>query len=94
MNYILELRSIKFKEGFYKKDMETVLKVADYIQKSAKYNLAYDRELDSESNVAVAFLDEYKEGVCQHYASAATLLYRAMGIPARYTVGFFIETGF
>ena len=61
--------------------------VAQYIQTSAIYNMDYDRALDSEENIAVAFLDQYKEGVCRHYASAAVLLYRALGIPARYTVG-------
>lgn len=39
-------------------------------------------------DVAVYFLTEAKEGVCQHFATAATLMYRAFGIPARYTVGF------
>ena len=80
------------KEGFYGHDMKTILAVAEYIQNSAKYNMKYDTALDSEENVAVAFLSKYKEGICQHYASAATLLYRAMGIPARYTVGFSADT--
>ncbi|MBQ7335180.1 MAG: transglutaminase domain-containing protein [Clostridia bacterium] len=75
-----------------KYNLKTVLKVAEYIQNSAQYSLNYNRKLDGEENIAVAFLDEYKEGICQHYASAATLLYRAMGIPARYTVGFVVNT--
>ena len=44
--------------------------------------------LDDEDDVVVAFLNEYKEGVCRHYASAATLIYRALGIPARYSTGY------
>ena len=39
-------------------------------------------------DVAVYFLTEAREGVCQHFATAATLLYRCYGIPARYTGGF------
>ncbi len=79
--------------GFYSGTrLETVIKIAEYIKNSATYSLNYDRELDVEENIAVAFLEKYKEGVCQHYASAATLLYRAMGIPARYTVGFVVDT--
>ena len=74
-------------EGFDANDPEIITKVAKYIQSSAEYNLEYDRDLDDESNVAIAFLEDYKEGVCSHYSSAATLLYRALGIPARYTVG-------
>ena len=45
-------------------------------------------------DVAVYFLTEAKEGVCQHFATAATLVYRAFGIPARYTVGFVDEVAF
>ena len=86
MNYII------LSKKFSGNDMDTILKVAAYIQGSAEYDLEYDRTLDSESNVAIAFLDSYKRGICQHYATAATLLYRAMGIPARYTVGFVAET--
>lgn len=79
-------------EKFNKNDSSIINKVASYIKKSAKYNLEYNRELDNEENVVVSFLSEYKQGICQHYASAATLLFRALGIPARYTVGFVVET--
>ncbi len=72
--------------------LETVIKIAEYIQNSAEYSANYDRALDMEENIAVAFLDKYQEGICLHYASAATLLYRAMGIPARYTIGFVVDT--
>ena len=74
-------------QSFDASDPTIISKVAQYIQGAAEYNLKYDRKLDKESNVAIAFLDDYKEGVCSHYATAATLLYRALGIPARYTVG-------
>ena len=75
-------------QGFDPNDPDIIQKVATYIQNAATYNLAYNQNLDREPNVALAFLGAYKEGVCRHYATAATLLYRALGIPARYTVGF------
>ena len=78
-------------QGFDPNDPDIVEKVATYIQNAATYNLAYDQNLDREPNVALAFLGAYKEGVCRHYATAATLLYRALGIPARYTVGFMTD---
>ena len=78
--------------GFDKNDPEIIAKVASYIQNAAKYNLDYDKAMDKEQNQVVAFLTIYKEGVCRHYASAATLLFRALGIPARYTVGFLANT--
>ena len=67
---------------------EDIVAIAQYIRKSAKYNIEYNTRLDYEKDVVVSFLDKYKEGVCRHYASAATLLYRTLGIPARYTIGY------
>lgn len=37
------------------------------------------------------FLFENRQGYCQHYASAAALLYRLYGIPARYVSGYRIQ---
>ena len=82
------MNGIIAEENFNSSDYDIISKVASYIKRSAKYNLDYNRELDKESNVAVAFLSKYKSGICQHYATAATLMFRALGIPARYTVGF------
>lgn len=69
-----------------------ISKVASFIQGSARYNLEYDRALDMETNPVISFLDEYKEGVCRHYAQAATLLFRTLGYPARYTIGYSANT--
>jgi hypothetical protein len=84
-------RIIKEK-GFKKDDPAVITKIAEYIQNAADYNLQYDKAMDQEHNVAIAFLDTYKEGICVHYDTAATLLYRSLGIPARYVHGFAIET--
>ena len=62
--------------------------VASYVSHAAEYTLYYDAALDESSNMVVAFLRDYKEGKCVHYAAAATMLYRALGIPARYVTGF------
>lgn len=37
------------------------------------------------------FLFENGQGYCQHYAAAATLLYRLYGIPARYASGYVVQ---
>ena len=79
-------------QGFDVNDPDVINKVAEYIQNAADYNLNYNAELFEQSNVAIAFLDKYQEGVCTHYATAATLLFRALGIPARYTVGYTGDT--
>jgi transglutaminase-like putative cysteine protease len=86
------MQSIITQQGFDVSDKHIIEKVAKYIQGAAKYNLKYDKNLDRETNVAIAFLNEYKEGVCVHYATAGTLLFRALGIPARYVEGFTVDT--
>lgn len=88
------MRAIIEAEGFDKNDSEIILKVADYIKFAANYSLEYDRALDKQDNIIVAFLTNplYNKGICQHYAAAATMLYRALGIPARYTVGYAAQT--
>ena len=79
-------------QKFFDKDLETILKVSKYVQNCAKYNVDYNQALDSEANVAISFLETYGEGISQHFATVLTLLYRAMGIPARYTVGYVTPT--
>ena len=86
------MQGVIAEQGFDASDPGIVYAVAKYIQNAAEYDLKYDRALDDEPNVAIAFLETYQSGVCVHYASAATLLYRALGIPARYTEGFMVET--
>lgn len=86
------MQGIIEKEEFIGNDIETILRVAQYIQNSAQYNVNYNEALDTEENIATAFLEWYGEGISQHFATAATLLYRAMGIPARYTIGYATTT--
>lgn len=82
------LQRIIKEQDFSKDDPQIISKVAKYIQNVATYNLDFNREMEElEDDVVVAFLTKYKEGVCRHYAMAATLLLREIGIPARYTVG-------
>lgn len=83
----------KIKEqGFDPYDEDLAENVADYISGSAKYSLSYDRTLDLEENVIIAFMENYKEGICQHFAASATMMLRTLGIPARYTVGYLTST--
>ena len=80
-------------QGWSKDDPDIISKVQQYVQNCATYNLKYNRDLDKEDNIVVAFLgDKYNEGVCRHYASAATVIYRVLGIPARYTIGYVGQT--
>ncbi|MBE6684069.1 MAG: transglutaminase domain-containing protein [Ruminococcaceae bacterium] len=74
--------------GFNKYSPSVIHDVANYIANSAIYDMEYDRALDQSDNVVIAFLEAYKSGICQHYAASAVMLYRALGIPARYTIGY------
>ena len=69
--------------------LETAKKVATYIQNAATYNL-YFEEYPANVDMVEYFLTGSKEGVCRHYAAAATMMFRALGIPARYAIGFAI----
>ena len=82
------LSSLITKNGFDKDDTEILSKVARYIQNAANYNLDYNDALDKQQDVVVSFLSDYKEGICQHFASAGTMMFRALGIPARYVIGY------
>jgi transglutaminase-like putative cysteine protease len=85
------MQSIIDMQGWSKDDEDIIDAVASYIKNAATYNLNYDVALESAGDIAVAFLRDYKEGVCRHYASAATAMFRTLGIPARYTEGFYVS---
>lgn len=76
-----------------------ISKVAQYISSVAPYNENYDeftgadgKGLDDSENVVRTFLtdEEFRAngGVCRHFASAAVMMLRALGLPARYTTGY------
>ena len=77
--------------GLSSSDARIIERVRDYIRASASFNANYNTGLDSAENVVTAFLGTYKEGTSQHFAAAATMLYRALNIPARYTIGYLAE---
>ena len=74
-------------QGIWADSSTLVQDIQNAVRNGAIYNLNADPYPEG-VDVAVYFLTEAKEGICQHFATAATLLYRAFGIPARYTVGF------
>lgn len=67
-----------------KKDIGLIRK---YLQENTKYTLSPGKTPEGKDFVEY-FLFGNKKGYCSHYASAATLMLRAMGIPARYVEGY------
>jgi len=63
--------------------------VAQYISSAARYTLS-PAVIPDEADFAVYFLQNSREGYCIHFATAATLMLRSLGIPARFTSGFIV----
>lgn len=86
----LKLNSLCSGEGFHADDKDLEQKINNYFQNNFEYNLKSGR-LPWQTDFVEYFLFESKSGVCAHFASAATLIYRSMGIPARYVEGYCID---
>ncbi len=69
---------------------EIVAAVIRYLSENMVYTLepSAPSALRAYSNAAETFLFDTKEGYCVQYASAAVMLLRAAGIPARYAEGY------
>ena len=90
--YAHQLLTILQKNGI-SLDSETIIAdIAEYVRGAAPYNLKFKPFPEGVDPIIYFLTAEGAEGICQHYAAAATMLYRAAGIPARYTVGYMAET--
>lgn len=66
--------------------------VRSYVKGCAKYKL--DAKITPEGKDYVKFfLSESKEGYCMQFATTATLIFRTLGVPARYVSGFYVTVG-
>ena len=86
-----ELMRIALENGIDPDSATIITDIADYVRGAATYNLDF-KEYPQDVDHVLYFLTVAREGVCRHYAAAATLLYRCMGIPARFTVGYSAST--
>ena len=66
--------------------------IGAFVKNSAVYSTWTNRMPGDRTDFAKWFLQESDTGYCVHFASAATVLLRAAGIPARYVVGYVVET--
>ena len=83
------LRQICAENGFAADDDDVVRRIAAYVQQAVTYDI-HAEPYDSD-DYAVYFLTEAESGYCVHFATAAAALYRALGIPARVTVGYLLD---
>ena len=80
------LLSLAAEAGLDPNSPNIISEVTAYIASSAEYSLDY-AGWDYREDAVVEFLTEVKKGVCVHFASSATMMFRALGIPARYVTG-------
>lgn len=81
---ILELELTSYDEE------SIVTTVKDYFQQNVPYTVKPGKTPKRKDFVNY-FLLENRKGYCAHYASAATLLFRELGIPARYVEGYALD---
>ena len=67
------------------------LRIVNYVQMSAVYDLETQALPEDQTDFAQWFLYESNTGYCIHYATAAAVLLRAAGIPARYVTGYQVQ---
>ena len=65
--------------------------IRDFVEHSARYSLDTPRMPQNEPDFALWFLEDSDTGYCTHYATAAAVLLRAAGIPARYVTGYMVD---
>lgn len=81
---LMSLRYDNTLDAVYKK----LVLIKDYLNDNFTYNLDYDYSSMSDSpDILLPFIT-YKEGICQHFATYATILCRYAGIRARWVTGF------
>lgn len=64
--------------------------IKDYLARNTEYTLK-PGPLPKGKDFVEYFLFDNKKGYCAHYASAATLMLRALGVPARYVEGYVVK---
>lgn len=73
--------------GFHGSAEEIAEQVVDYFDDNYTYTLRPGSSFGY-SDFISRFLIQNKKGFCAHFASAATMIFRYMGIPARYVEGY------
>ena len=70
---------------------QTAQAIASYVRNSARYDTRTPRMPRDQKNFARWFLEESDTGYCVHFATAATVLLQAAGVPARFVTGYYAQ---
>ena len=71
--------------------VETAQQIAALLDELCEYDVGASAAPEGVDPV-LWFLDYSRRGYCMHYASAATLMLRTLGIPARYVSGYTVQS--
>lgn len=74
-------------QGPYASALNLASIVTQLLERNTRYDLNTPVTPEGE-NFVLHFLQQSQRGYCVHYATAATLLLRSMGLPARYVTGY------
>ena len=77
--------------GYVESHTNSAQAIVDYVANSAAYSLNTGRMDEGYGDFAQWFLEDSDTGYCVHFATAATVLLRAAGIPARYVTGYMVN---
>lgn len=88
-----QLNTLIYDEGMNgEKDINKIINfVQFYLSENTNYTLS-PGAVPSNKDFVSYFLFESQKGYCVYYASAATMLFRSMGVPARYVEGYVLDT--
>lgn len=70
--------------------MEAAAAVSAYLKQTAVYDLN-TAPVPAQEDFVLYFLTQSKQGYCVHFATAAAVLLRTMGIPTRYVTGYSVS---
>lgn len=74
--------------GEEKNTAQMANKIRQFVSQSARYSREVETMPRTEKDFVRWFLEDADRGYCVHFATAATVLLRAAGIPARYVTGY------
>lgn len=70
---------------------QAVQTVGNYVRNAAVYDRGGTSMAPGETDFALWFLEQGERGYCVHFATAAAVLLRSAGIPARYVTGYRVD---
>lgn len=86
----------RLREYCEQQNLQSVQEVIDFVVKDVQEGRTYSMDLEpvpADRDFAEYFFFDQKKGYCIHYATTATLMFRLLGVPARYVTGYVVTPG-